>query len=203
MIRATCVSSPLRSAYSTKFPNSRTSSDYNPGGHANKFLGQSGVEFLFETLQSLICECERIPIKIERRSVAEKDGDCRLRPCGIFINKVGKHRARVMFPSGEHASRVGREKEKGIEVTYHRYGITIQNRATSMNAGRVYRVPYRSPNSIDLSSPSMCLSNDNKLPNECVQSYSIIATTGGGHRRSMKRPTGVRIREKVEGEEAT
>lgn len=32
--------------------------------------------------------------------------------------------------------------------------------------------------SIDLSSPSMCLSNDNKLPNEYVQSYSIIATTG-------------------------
>lgn len=30
--------------------------------------------------------------------------------------------------------------------------------------------------------PSMCLSNDNKLPNECVQSYSIIATTGGGGR---------------------
>lgn len=68
----------------------------------------------------------------------------------------------------------------------------------------MYRVPGRSPNSIDLSSPSMCLSNDNKLPNEYVQSYSIIATTGGSGGdggRSMKRPTGVRIRARVEGEE--
>lgn len=37
--------------------------------------------------------------------------------------------------------------------------------------------------------PSMCLSNDNKLPNEYVQSYSIIATTGGGGGRPIKRPT--------------
>lgn len=53
---------------------------------------------------------------------------------------------------------------------------------------------------------SMCLFNDNKLPNESVQSYSIIATTVVAARLSGSLVDEsfreVRIREKVEGEKA-
>jgi len=70
-----------------------------------------------------------------------------------------------------------------------------------MSAERVYCHAARRTPSTFRRPPSMCLSNDNKLPNEYVQSYSIIATTGGGGGRPIKLLPRVRIRERVEGEE--
>lgn len=109
-----------------------------------------------------------------------------------FLPRLRKCVERYRFPTDRRIGEPGKRKGRG-----HRgrggdgvgaYRIMIRSRATARRVRtyvrarrRVYagcaRITARR-NPIDLSSPSMCLSNDNKLPNECVQSYSIIATTG-------------------------